>query len=110
MNIALAQIQTPNTPLGGMLSSFLGLLNMVVMLLIAVAIFMFFYGLLGAFSKDKTKSTASKKILIQGLIIIFVVTTLGGILSFVARQFNWDVSSPQRLDSTPVQSRGLIVR
>ena len=75
-------------------------INLIIPLLVGLAVLFFFYGLLKFFMAggDEEARTAAKDLMIWGIIIVFVMSTFWGLVSFLQGTF--------QLNNVPTFSRG----
>lgn len=97
------QASTP-TGLQGVMSTILGLLNTVVVLLISLAVVFFIWGIVKYIMADSDdEKVAGRKTMINGIIAIFVIVSVWGLVNVLDNTFNLSsgsASNPPSLPST----------
>ena len=86
--LVLAQVSTAPGTLGGVLSTIGNLLNFLIPILIAAAVVYFIWGVISyVTAKDEEKQKESRKVMISGIIGLFVIVSIWGIIGLLTRTF-----------------------
>src|SRR3989338_398158 len=102
-----AQAVAPSGPLGNTLNTISGIVNFLIPLLLAIAVLVFFWGLIKyiASANDETAKENGKTLMIWGMIALFVMVAFWGIIGFVQQSLG--ISGT--VTSTPAPSVGNLI-
>lgn len=92
--LALPVIAAAQNRIGDILFLFQGLLNMIIGLLVAVAIVVFFWGLIMYLVSVGEEKAKGLQIMLYGILAIFVMVSIWGIIGLLQRTFNVGTTQP----------------
>jgi hypothetical protein len=103
----VASAQALSGPLGSTLNTILGIIRFLIPLLLALAVLVFFWGLVKYIysADDEGAKDSGKTLMIWGMIALFVMVAFWGIIGYVQSSFGISGS----VSSAPAPSLGNIV-
>lgn len=97
------------TGITGVLKIFSGILNSAIPVVLALAVLYFFWGLAQYVlnSSDETKKAEGRNIMIWGIIALFIMVSVWGVIGILQQTFfgGSDVTGPSSIPSVPFKSQ-----
>lgn len=102
--LALAQVSTAPGTIGGVLSTIGNLLNFLIPILIAAAVVYFIWGVISyVTAKDEEKQKEARKVMISGIIGLFVIVSIWGIIGLLTSTFGIGTGGgPSGIPTVPI--------